>query len=148
MNVDILREAIAHGIFETLTELAWPEGADVGELADYRETAGRLVEKYIFVPRRTENDPLRDAIAGEIFESLISGFAWPRDPETPTPEVVVERCGSTLAPDEMQRMEAIRSLRVKYGEGLIPLAEYAAIGYECEPAERAAPVFANSNETE
>ena len=69
-------------------------------------------------------------------------------PETPTPEVTVERHGSTLSPDEMQRMEAIRNLRVKYGEGLIPLAEYAAIGCEREAAERVAPVFANSNETE
>jgi len=62
-------------------------------------------------------------------------------PEIPEPEVTVERYGSTLAPDAMRRLEAIRGLRVRYGEGLVPLAEFAAIGYEREAAERAAPGF-------
>ena len=81
MEMDKLRDTIACDIFETLTERGWPGGEDVGELAECRMAAERLLGKYVFVPRGTEAEQLRDAIAGEVFESFAWGYAWPRDAE-------------------------------------------------------------------
>ena len=77
--MDKMRDAIACDIFETLTERGWSGGEDVGELAECQMAAERLLGKYVFVPRGTEADSLRNAIAGEVFESFAWGYAWPRD---------------------------------------------------------------------